>query len=321
MRPKFSIIIPSKNSSKTIRKLLESIFNAYDKNFFEVIVVDSSNDNTAAILKEFPIRVFKLPFTKKRNTTFSRNLGISKARGNFLYFLDADSFLESNWQIHLKQLIKSELSIFGGKVSTKGSFFDFYCENSIKSPMRHVKKAFKINKSNFYKGTWPIAGNMCVKKDVFKKIGRFDENMESYEEVDFLWRACREGIDIHMFPFIKVIHSYNKSIVEGIKTYFRYGTGCGKFIIKYPKTGLSIFRLLINSLLLCLSLLFLFSTFFAKGNLIYFLIPFVGLFIYYLSKEGFKKKIIPFPLFDLLYAGVSYNMGILYSISKELLKR
>ena len=318
MKPLISIIIPSKNSSKTIKKLLESIFICRDKNFFEVIVVDSSNDNTTTILKEFPVKIFRVPFTRQRNATKLRNIGIVKAKGEFLYFVDADSFIERGWQNHLGQIVKNDVQVFGGQVSTKGRFFDFYCENSLKSTMRHFQKSFKVNKSNFYKGNWPLAGNLCVKKNIFKKIGKFDEGMENYEEVDFIWRACLKGIDVRMFPSPKVIHSYNKSIVDGMKTYFRYGNGFGKFVVKYPTSILSIFRLSFSLLFFSLFLLFIFSILFAQQNLPYFLIPFIGLFIYHMAKKNFDKKLL-FPLFDLIYVGISYNIGVIYSILEKLL--
>jgi len=321
MNPHVSIIIPSKNSSKTIKKLLDSIFAEYDKSFFEVIVVDSSNDSTPNILKKFPVRIFRLPFTKQRNATISRNIGISNSRGDFIYFLDADSFLEKNWQYHLKKIIKSGIQIFGGPVSTRGNIFDFYCQKAIKSPMRHIRKSYKIYKSNFYNGNWPLAANLGIKKEVFDKIGKFDKNMENYEEVDLLWRACQKNIEIHMLPFPKVIHSYRKSIIDGIKTYFRYGNGFGKFVVKYPLNFLSIYRVLFILLSVSLALLLIFSAIFARKDLQYFLLPIIGLYGYYLTINKFNKKILLLPFFDLIYLGISYSLGVLYSIFSKLLKK
>lgn len=317
MTPKISVIITSKNSSKTIKKLLDSVFDNIDKRFFEVIVVDSSNDGTIKMLREYPAKIFKLPYSDKRKVSQARNLGLSKAQGEFIYFVDADSYLLSNWQTHLKDIFNSRTQIFGGSVFTEGRIFDYYCQNSIKSPMRSFKKPFVIDKSNFYLGNWPLACNLGVRKSVFKRIGSFDEKMENYEEVDFLWRACKAQIPINVFQYPKTIHSYQASLLEGMKTYFRYGDGFSKFLKRYPFSVLSISRVFTNLIFTVLTISLFLSAAIYQKFLPYYLIPISFFYAYYLSHRKFHLKLLALPFFDILYAGISYNAGVWYSLLKS----
>ena len=85
-----SIIIPTKNSANTIGKCLESIKQQTYKNI-EILVMDSfSADNTAEIASRFNVQIFFLDGERAK----AKNLGQSKAAGEFLLFMDSDMILQ-----------------------------------------------------------------------------------------------------------------------------------------------------------------------------------------------------------------------------------
>ncbi|MCD6099200.1 MAG: glycosyltransferase family 2 protein [Candidatus Marinimicrobia bacterium] len=93
MRPKISIIIPAHNSEKYIERPLKSI-TEQDFPEIEVIVVDNGStdktyDRAKEILYNSPLE-WKVIKIKKSNVGMARNLGMKKARGEYLYFLDSD---------------------------------------------------------------------------------------------------------------------------------------------------------------------------------------------------------------------------------------
>lgn len=92
---KFSIIIPNYNKEKYINECLESIFNQdIDTDKYEVIVVDDgSNDNSIDIIKKYPVKLFH---TQRKGAGGARNLGIEKAEGKYILFLDSDDFLTNS---------------------------------------------------------------------------------------------------------------------------------------------------------------------------------------------------------------------------------
>lgn len=91
-----SIIIPTYNSSKTIRKCLESIIYQSFKDW-EVLVIDGlSTDNTIYTAKTYEdnrIRIFSEP---DYGIYDAMNKGIKLAKGEWVYFLGSDDYLINN---------------------------------------------------------------------------------------------------------------------------------------------------------------------------------------------------------------------------------
>lgn len=96
-----SIIIPTYNAEKSIRKCIESVINQ-DSNGISIeciIINDSSTDNCEAIAKDIiaqyqgPIFFQIISHTINLGVSATRNTGVSKAKGNFVLFIDSDDYL------------------------------------------------------------------------------------------------------------------------------------------------------------------------------------------------------------------------------------
>ncbi|NMG29129.1 glycosyltransferase family 2 protein [Aromatoleum evansii] len=92
-----SFVIPAYNCSKVVGRAIESIMNQKLSAFEIVIVNDCSNDDTLEVLDEFArqfsfLRVISHEVNK--NLGAARNTGIDASRGEFVYFVDADDWLE-----------------------------------------------------------------------------------------------------------------------------------------------------------------------------------------------------------------------------------
>ncbi len=100
-----SVIIPAYNEEKVIKRTINSILKS-NYNDYEIIVVDNgSTDSTVNVVKNIKsdkIRLFK--YTRKKGPAYARNYGAKKARGNILFFLDADDFLKKKSLINTKKL-------------------------------------------------------------------------------------------------------------------------------------------------------------------------------------------------------------------------
>ncbi|MFQ6115801.1 MAG: glycosyltransferase, partial [bacterium] len=93
-QPKVSFIIPTLNSSRTIRACLESIANQ-DYSDFEIIVIDGySKDDTIKITREYSSEIY----CSEKSYSECRQLGIERARGEILACFDSDIILpHTNW--------------------------------------------------------------------------------------------------------------------------------------------------------------------------------------------------------------------------------
>lgn len=87
---KLSIILPTYNNEKTLRETLESIKIQNFKDYELLLIDGGSEDKTLEIAKEFKCEILKNP---DRIEEKARILGIKKARGDILAFIDADNIL------------------------------------------------------------------------------------------------------------------------------------------------------------------------------------------------------------------------------------
>lgn len=94
-----SIIIPAYNCEKFLEDCLSSIFSkiTLNKKVEVVIIDDGSTDNTSSIYKKFKQENLKVFYQDNSGVSCARNLGILKASGKWLMFVDSDDFLSDNW--------------------------------------------------------------------------------------------------------------------------------------------------------------------------------------------------------------------------------
>lgn len=92
MKSKVSIIIPVHNSEMYLKKCLESVLNQTYKNIEVICIENGSKDNSLKILNEY--KEIKTYVLKKSGISLARNFGINKAKGNYIYFLDSDDYIE-----------------------------------------------------------------------------------------------------------------------------------------------------------------------------------------------------------------------------------
>jgi glycosyltransferase involved in cell wall biosynthesis len=95
---KISIIIPVYNCEKYLNECLDSLINQTLKEIEIICVDDESSDKSYSILKEYAKKDnrFRIYKQKHSNAGNARNLGMKKARGKYLLFLDSDDYFDKN---------------------------------------------------------------------------------------------------------------------------------------------------------------------------------------------------------------------------------
>lgn len=93
-----SIIVPVYNAEKTIRKCLDSLVVQTYKNIEIILVNDGSSDRSEAICKEYCDQYGNVKLLSQDNfgPATARNNGIDHAEGKYVYFVDADDYVEPN---------------------------------------------------------------------------------------------------------------------------------------------------------------------------------------------------------------------------------
>ena len=95
--PKVSVIIPTYNRSKIVKDAICSVLDQTESDLEIIVVDDGSTDDTHSIVSGISDdRVFYF-FKTNGGPAGARNLGLSKAKGEYIAFLDSDDFWPENY--------------------------------------------------------------------------------------------------------------------------------------------------------------------------------------------------------------------------------
>ena len=203
-----SIIIPCRNEEKFIGRCLDSIIaQDYPKENLEVLVVDGmSEDGTREIVEryrqQYPfIRLLNNP---KKIIPCALNIGIKNARGGTIMRMDAHATYEKNYISKcMKYLDEYNADNVGGIIVTLPRDNTFIGQ-AIATVLSHP---FGVGNSVFRTGAkepkWvdTVFGG-CYKKEVFDKIGLFNENLPRGQDMEFNLRLKRAGLKTLLVPEI-----------------------------------------------------------------------------------------------------------------------
>lgn len=197
---KVSVIIASYNASLTIEQCLFSLEKQSHRQDFEVIVVDSSIDNTADIVSQkFPnVKLYK--FTERKYPGDARNFGVSQSVGEILAFTDAECIVAPDW---IEQLIAAHkstpLPVIGGAIANGNphsyvGWGYYFCSLSQWMPQDKV-----------YQRTDIPTGCLSAKRWSFEQYGPFLEG-SLCEDTLFNWKLVEAGYSSLFVPSIQVGH-------------------------------------------------------------------------------------------------------------------
>mgnify|MGYP000313990991 CR=1 FL=1 len=216
-----SIIIPCRNEEKFIEKCLESISNQdYPKEKMEVLVVDGmSEDKTREIIEDFRSKnvnlKIKLIDNPKKFTPFAFNIGIRKAKGELIMLAGAHATYEKDYISKCVRYLKEyNADCVGGvlkTIPTENTLITKAIAISLSHPFGAGTSYFRIG-SKEPKEVDTVFGG-CYKREVFEKIGLFNENLLRSQDMEFNLRLKKVGGKILLFPDI-VAYYYPQSNLE-----------------------------------------------------------------------------------------------------------
>ena len=211
-----SIIIPCRNEKKYIGRCLDSIVaNDYPKDRLEVLVIDGiSEDGTREIVERYTQRYpfIRLLDNPKKITPVAFNLGIKSAEGELIMIMSAHATYEREYISKcVKFLSKYNADNVGGIMITIPRDKTLVGK-AIALALSH---RFGVGGSNFRVGSkepkWvdTVFGG-CYRKEVFEKIGLFNEDLASSQDMEFNLRLKRVGGKTLLVPEI-VSYYYARS--------------------------------------------------------------------------------------------------------------
>jgi GT2 family glycosyltransferase len=186
--PKVSIIIPHYNQKESLRVLLPSIANQTFDNYEVIIIDDFTPDRSAPeyirnLIKDYPkMRLFE----NQENMRFVKavNKGIKLADGEYVCLLNCDTEVKRNFVERNVEILDADASIAG----LSCIIVDKYGKNWWTGG--GFNKAYPVNLTDDFEGIRSVdfvAGTAAFyRREVFDKIGLFDESYLMYhEDVEF----------------------------------------------------------------------------------------------------------------------------------------
>jgi glycosyltransferase involved in cell wall biosynthesis len=327
-----SVVLPCRNEQKLIASCLDSILqNDFPRDKLEVLVVDGmSEDGTRGILEQYSrdqpvIRVLDNP---GKYTPFALNLGIKNARGGIIIRMDAHAKYPQNYISALvEHLIHSGADNVGGVWMTMPSRSAIFPETialATSLPFGIGNAWYRIGTDeNREVDTVPFG---CFKRELFDRIGYFDEELIRNQDDEFNSRIRKNGGRILLVPSIKIEYYARGTLGSFTRMLFQYGLY--KPLVSLKMGKLTTARQLAPPLFM-LYLVILAVFFFVQPSVpaIFVLIPGLLYLLFSLS-VAFRNGIIkhrPAFVFSLpvvfFLAHISYGTGYLLGILKILFVR
>ena len=224
-----SVIIPILNEEKYIKKCLDSIIESdFDKNNMEVLLVDGgSKDKTIDIIKEYQQKYpfLKLLHNPKKIVPIAMNLGIKEAKGEYIIRLDAHSSYPKDY---FSTLIKYHKELNADNVGAV-VITEVKNKNNTSNAIKNVlSDKLGVGGSDFRNGvdeikevdTVPFG---CYKKEVFDKIGYYDERLVRNQDIELNKRLKKAGGKIYLIPDINCTYYARESFKDLAKNNFNNG--------------------------------------------------------------------------------------------------
>lgn len=234
-----TVLIPVLNEEKYIEKCMESVISQdFPKGSMELIIVDGmSTDATRDILERYIQQYswIKLLDNPKKIIPCALNIGIKAAKGAYILRMDAHSEYANDYISQSVAVIKETgADDVGGSLVAKGKT----------SRQRAIAAAYyspfalggggQQNKAD-YEGYVDTVFLGCYRRDVFDRIGLYDEALPRNEDDDLNYRLINSGGKIYLSPKIKTVY-YPRDTFSGLaKQYYGYGFGKPSLMKKYGK--------------------------------------------------------------------------------------
>ncbi len=187
---RLSVIIPTLNEEEYLPKLLESI-SKQGFGDMEIIVADAgSRDKTVQIAKAYGCTVTPGGLPGK-----GRNEGAKEARGEMLFFIDADATIPPHFfEQFLREFDRRKLDVAGCAMKLPGK----------KKIFRIFEKMYTL----YFTATerfYPHATNcIVIRRELHEKVGGFDETIKLGEDFFYVRAAAKKG----KFGFIPSLYFY-----------------------------------------------------------------------------------------------------------------
>src|SRR4030095_11024217 len=215
-RPKYSLIVATRNRAQRLGACLDSIAAANGiRQLAELVIVDNgSTDETSSVIDHFVNRTtglqVRLVSVPRPGLSRARNAGVRASTADFLIFTDDDCYLDGEYFTNLEQSIAN-------------NSFDYFSGNILLYRETYSPEGGFLKKDHiehFKPGLIPAPGhlqgsNMGFSRRIFDRIGEFNVLIGAgtpfrFEDIEFAARASLAGFEGVHLPDVQVVHDHGR---------------------------------------------------------------------------------------------------------------
>lgn len=225
----FSIIIPVYNAERYLHQCIESVIAQTFEDWEAILVNDGSRDGSLAICQEYASKDSRIKVIDKPNggPSSARNRGLDEAQGVYVYFMDADDWIEKNFLEVFFNENEDENEennydiIFQGFVRefSDGRKEESFAMDTDTSLMSKDEIICRLYKEHVYGWAWC----KLFRREIIEKYHvRFDESLRLWEDELFTSEFLRYAenvrtVNSHLYHYIY----YPDSLMQTNNTYLK----------------------------------------------------------------------------------------------------
>lgn len=187
-----SVIMPAYNAARFIGHAIESVLGQDYPNFEVIVIDDGSSDNTLSVLKCYTSQV-NVVIQKNRGPSSARNNGLRQARGEYVWFLDADDMLVADaFRITTEYLDSNpDAGVAVGQWAHMDE--DGKSTTDFSSSFKVGKSASDVLYRQMLLQTLVPVGTALFRRSFLVACGGWDENLWCAEDRDLWLRLLESG--------------------------------------------------------------------------------------------------------------------------------
>lgn len=238
--PSVTVIVPVRNEGRSVEGTLRSLLTQEYPGRYEVIVSDGgSDDDTVPVVRrlqgEFPH--LKLVYNPTRFSSAGRNTATRHMTGDYAVVVDGHCHVPDRY--YLRNLVVA-FERSGADSLGRPQPLDVQNPTQFQAAVA-VARSSRLGHnpdsdifSDQAKFVPPQNTAVAYRREVFHKVGLFDERFDACEDVEFNERVHRAGLSCYFTPALKIVYHPRKTWITLFKQLARYGCGRARLAAKHP---------------------------------------------------------------------------------------
>lgn len=185
--PLVSVVIPTYNRAHVLGRAIDSVLSQTLEPDEIIVVDDASDDDTAEVVEGYADpRIQLVRLERRQRAGHARNVGVERARGEWIAFLDSDD----EW---LPGKLAAQMALAADDVGVVACTSHKWGDDGTKTIVPKSDLAEGDALAQLLQGMKATTSAYVVRRDALLDAGGFDENLRSSEDYDLLLRLAQGG--------------------------------------------------------------------------------------------------------------------------------